>query len=98
MGCAALHRPLRALFGQKSIDKTRGEGITAANTVKNLQTFPVNGCVKATAFVANGAPAVQGRGIRLSQARGHSLEATFLYRPLTHFLERFNLDFGTVFI
>src|ERR1700687_4624252 len=74
----AFDGPLRVLTREKSINQAGGEGITAPNTVENLEVLAICGLIEIAIVVANGSPIIARRGGGFAKCCGDDFEGKVL--------------------
>src|SRR5580698_9640156 len=94
----AFHSPLRAFTAEETVDEAGGERVSSADTIENFQILPIFRLVEIAARVADRAPVIYGRSLRLAQGCGNHGKGKFFHHRLNHLLERFSLDIGNMLI
>jgi hypothetical protein len=96
---AALDRPLRPPVGQQPVNQTRSERVSAAHAVEDFQVLARRGLVKFSARVADSAPIVQARSLRVAERSSYDLEVWKLPdSALNHPAKIFHIQLGVVLV
>src|ERR1700731_4544757 len=98
MSGTAFDGPLRVLTREKSINKTRGEGITAANTIEDLEVLAIRGLIEIAIVVANSSPIISRRGGRFAERGSHDFEGKKVQYFLNHLFESLRVQGGQMLI
>ena len=94
-----LERLLRVETRQQPVDQPRGERISAAHAVEDLQARPRHGLVEASVRPADRAPVVARRAADRAQRRGHRDEVRIrVADPGHHLSEATRVELGQVLV
>src|ERR1700692_1525834 len=92
MSGTAFDGPLRVLTREKAINQTGGEGITAANTIENLEVFAIRGLIEIAIVVANSSPIISRRGGRFAKCGGDDFERKIVQDFPDHLFKGFGIE------
>src|SRR6202166_4638056 len=98
MSGTAFYGPLSILTREKAINQARGEGITAANTIENLEVLAIFGLIEIAVVVANSSPIIARRGGGFAERGSHDLEGKIVQYFLNHLFESFRVQGGQMLI